>query len=196
MDTTRPSSDLAGRYRFRSKPAYVRFRHLQQHGTRFTELAVQVSELADMPLEARTVFVVENEITYLAFPPVEDAVVLFGGGYAVARLAPLWWLADKNLVYWGRYRHPRLRHPQPAAPLLRPYPFTADGPSDAPGTRKSVGARSELTNEHLEMLLPHEAALYTDLVEDPLGPAIRPEQDRVSYGAIEKTIRAPLPPAD
>ena len=45
-------------------------------------------------------FVVENEITYLAFP-VPDAVVVFGGGYAVAALRVTRLAGRKDLVYWG-----------------------------------------------------------------------------------------------
>jgi len=45
--------------------------------------------------------VVENEMTYLAFPPVDDAVVVLGGGYGVSRLAELPWLSDMELHYWG-----------------------------------------------------------------------------------------------
>jgi hypothetical protein len=40
--------------------------------------------------------------------------------------------------------------------------------------------------EHLETLLPAEAALYTDLVEHVLGPAVRLEQERLSSSAVEE----------
>lgn len=41
-----------------------------------------------------TGFVVENEITYLVFPDVDDAMVVFGGGYGVSRLASVGWLTN------------------------------------------------------------------------------------------------------
>ena len=50
---------------------------------------------------ASSVYVVENEITYLAFPPADDAAVLLGGGYALSGLSPLTWLQDRDLIYWG-----------------------------------------------------------------------------------------------
>ncbi|WP_407652575.1 Wadjet anti-phage system protein JetD domain-containing protein [Amycolatopsis cynarae] len=37
----------------------------------------------------------------------------------------------------------------------------------------------------------HEAALYTDLVEDALG-TVRLEQERISYAAIETAVRNPI----
>ncbi|MBP2320579.1 hypothetical protein JOF56_000964 [Kibdelosporangium banguiense] len=188
IDRTRPPSDFTGRYLLRAKPGYVRFRRLGTN-TGFSELGVRISELADTPLDVRTVFVVENEVTYLAFPPVDDAVVLFGEGYAATRLEPLRWLADKELVYWGD--------------------IDTHGFAILNRLRRTFGhARSMLMDratllahegqwvrepspvaDHLEMLAPDEAALYNDLVEDVFGPGVRLEQERVSYSAIERAVK-------
>ena len=43
---------------------------------------------------------------------------------------------------------------------------------------------------YLEALLPDEAALYNDLVEDVLGHAVRLEQERISYAAVEHAAAA------
>lgn len=69
-----PPSDFAGRYGFRKKPGYTRFRWLGEHEG-FSELIVRTEEFAETPLDISTVFVVENETTYLAFPPVPNAVL-------------------------------------------------------------------------------------------------------------------------
>jgi hypothetical protein len=45
------------------------------------------------------------------------------------------------------------------------------------------------TTEHLATLLPDEAALYTDLVEDVLGTAVRLEQERISFSVAEEAVR-------
>ncbi|MGH3951047.1 MAG: DUF3322 domain-containing protein [Pseudonocardiaceae bacterium] len=188
IDLTRPVSDFAGRYRFRKKPDYVRFRKLG-HGAGFSELSVRIDELATAPVDVSTVFVVENEITYLAFPPVEGSAVVFGGGYALSRLQPLSWLAERELVYWGDIdTHGfailnQLRHTfghvrsilMDRATLLAHEGQWVNEPSPV--------------NAHLDLLHPDEAALYTDLVEDALGPAVRLEQERVSYSAIERAVR-------
>ena len=114
--------DFEGRYGFARKPAYVRLRTAAPDA-RFSEMAVRASELAatDLPGVTRA-YIVENEITYLAFPLVPEAIVIFGGGYAVNVLERLGWLADLDLVYWGdvdthgfailnrlRHRFPRAR---------------------------------------------------------------------------------------
>lgn len=188
IDRTCPPADFAGRYLFRKKPAYVRFRRLSA-GHEFSELAVRVPELAAAPPAERTVFVVENEITYLAFPPVENAIVIFGEGYAASRLHPLQWLAGKNLVYWGDID----THGFAILNRVR---------RSFEGTRSMLMDRATLlahegqwvgepnpTSEHLEALLPDEASLYTDLVEDVLGSSVRLEQERVSYAAIQSAYR-------
>ncbi|MFJ8916050.1 DUF3322 domain-containing protein [Amycolatopsis sp. NPDC102389] len=188
IDHTCPTSDFAGRYHFRKKPAYVRFRRLSEpHG--FSELAVRAAELAAAPPVEHTVFVVENEITYLAFPPVENAIVIFGEGYAASRLQPLEWLTCKNLVYWGDIDTHGFA-------ILNRVRRSFDG------TRSMLMDRATLLNhegqwvsepnptgEHLEALLPDEASLYTDLVEDLLGKAVRLEQERISYTAIQEASR-------
>jgi hypothetical protein len=134
------------------------------------------------------VFIVENEITYLAFPPTDDAIVLFGEGYAAGRLEPLRWLAERNLVYWGdidthgfailnrlrrTFGHARAML-MDRATLLAHESQWVNEPTP--------------TAEHLESLTPDEAALYTDLVQDALGPAVRLEQERVSYAAVEQAV--------
>ena len=93
------ATDFAGRYRFRRKPGYVRFRAPGFCG--FSELSVRAGEFAAPPPGTRRAYVVENEITYLAFPLPGGAIVIFGGGYAVDVLEPLGWLTNLDLIYWG-----------------------------------------------------------------------------------------------
>lgn len=188
VDRSRPPSDFAGRYLFRQKPSYVRYRRLFD-GPGFSELTVRVPELADMPPEARTVFVVENEIAYLAFPPVEDAVVIFGEGCSASRLRPLTWLAQKNLVYWGdidthgfAILNSVRRSFENARSMLM------DRATLLAHEGQWVGEPNP-TSEHLEVLLPDEASLYTDLVEGVLGSSVRLEQERISYAAIQQATQ-------
>lgn len=188
VDRSRPPSDFVGRYGFRQKPSYVRFRRFSD-GCGFSELAVRVSELADTPPGERTVFVVENEITYLAFPPVEDAVVLFGEGYAVSRLSPLKWLVGKNLVYWGDIDTHGFA-------ILNSVRRLFDGARSMLMDRATLlsheshwAVEPSPASDYLEALRPDEASLYADLVEGTLGSSVRLEQERISYAAIERAIR-------
>jgi hypothetical protein len=89
------AADFEGRYRFRGKPAYVRFRCANGNG--FSELTVRTDEFTAEPPGIKRAYVVENEITYLAFPCPADAIVIWGRGYAVPVLEPLAWLVQHRV---------------------------------------------------------------------------------------------------
>ena len=96
-----PRADFATRYGFLTKPPYVRLRYLGNQPGPFSEITVRANELTALPLGIRTVFVLENEITYLSLPDVPGAIAILGAGYAAALLRYLPWLADIDLRYWG-----------------------------------------------------------------------------------------------
>ena len=93
--------DFEARFRFRRKPAYVRFRCESLSESGFTELSVRADELTAPPPGTTRAYIVENEITYLAFPLSPGAIVILGGGYAVPVLESLAWLPALDVVYWG-----------------------------------------------------------------------------------------------
>ncbi len=196
------AADFAGRYRFRRKPGYVRFRSPGACGGSsgvvppwpapgFTELSVRADEFAAPPPEAKRVYVIENEITYLAFPVPGDALVIFGGGYAVDVLESLTWLAELDLVYWGdidthgfvilnrlrrRFGHARSILMDRATLLAHRGQWVTEP--------RPAAAR-------LDLLDPEEAELYRDLLDGTLGPSIRLEQERISFAAIEHALGCP-----
>ncbi|HEY5989516.1 MAG TPA: DUF2220 domain-containing protein, partial [Streptosporangiaceae bacterium] len=176
------------------KPQYVRFRLLSGGGVKlghrqFSELSVRTNELTAAPPGITAVYVVENEITYLAFPAVEGAMVVFGRGYAASALEPLAWLANADLVYWGDIdthgfailNRLRQRFPQTRSVLMdratllahRSHWITEPSPTDDP----------------LELLNQNEARLYRDLVSNALGQSVRLEQERVRFSALEQVLR-------
>jgi hypothetical protein len=177
---------FTGRYRFRRKPDYVRFRCPGFSG--FGELSVRADELTEPPPGVSRVYLVENEITYLAFPLPAAAMVIFGGGYAVDALAPLGWLADLDLVYWGdidtdgfailnrlrrRFGHARSMLMDRATLLAHRSQWVTE-------SRPATG-RLDLLNEA-------EADLHRDLVDGAFGPSVRLEQERISFAALERAL--------
>jgi hypothetical protein len=182
VDTAAP--DFADRYGFLRKPGYVRFR--MDGGFRgFSELSVRASEFTGAPEGVTRAYVVENEITYLAFPVPAAALAIFGGGYAVPLLAPLGWLASLDVVYWGDID----THGFAILDRLRRH---------LPGTRSMLMDRATLLahRDHwttepspataaLDRLDPAESALHADLLSDAYAPSVRLEQERISFSAIE-----------
>ena len=181
------AADFAERFGFRRRPGYVRFRVAGGYRG-FSELAVRASEFTAAPEGVSRSYVIENEITYLAFPVPDGAIVIFGGGYAVPVLAPLAWLASLDLVYWGDIdTHGfailnRLRHHLPHARSILMDRATLLDHRDHWTTEPSPAAAT------LDRLDAAESALYTDLISDAYAPSVRLEQERISFAAIEKAL--------
>jgi hypothetical protein len=157
----------------------------------FTDVELRTDELSSHPFDVERVFLVENEVTCLAFPPVPRSLLIFGGGYAVSRAAGLQWLREVPVYYWGDIDTHGFR----ILDLLR---------SRFPDARSLLMDRATLlaheahwdrepspVNADLQHLTADEAALYRDLVEDVFGPAVRLEQERVRYACIEAAVSEP-----
>ena len=179
--------DFAVRYGFLRRPGYVRFR--VTGGFRgFSELSVRTNEFMAAPDGITRAYVIENEITYLAFPVQASAMVIFGGGYAVPVLQPLGWLADLDVVYWGDIdTHGfailnRLRQHIPHARSMLMDRGTLLGHRDHWATEPSPTAIA------LDLLASAESALYADLTSNTYGRSVRLEQERVSFSAVEKAV--------
>jgi hypothetical protein len=179
--------DFSGRYGFLRRPGYVRFRvPAGFHG--FSELSARTDEFTAAPNGTTRAYVIENEITYLAFPVPAAGMVIFGGGYAVAVLEPLSWLRALDVVYWGDIdTHGfailnRLRHHLPHARSMLMERGTLLSHQDHWTTEPSPTAAA------LDLLAPAESALYDDLISDTYGQSVRLEQERVSFSAVEKAV--------
>jgi hypothetical protein len=185
------SRDFAARYGFRDKPARVRIRALDPGVSLLpagiSDVELRTDELAH-PFDVEHVFLVENEVTCLAFPPVPRSLLIFGGGYAVSRVGDLCWLREVPLHYWGDIDTHGFR----ILALLRArFPHARSMLMD----RATLLAHQEHwdrepapVNVHLDHLTSDEAALYRDLVEDTFGPRVRLEQERISYPLIEAAV--------
>ncbi|MBS4728806.1 hypothetical protein MSM1_10835 [Mycobacterium sp. SM1] len=194
--TVADAHDFAARYGFRGKPSRVRIRILDPVVSRFpagiTDVELCADELALLPLGVERVFVVENEVTCLAFPAVARSLLIFGGGYAVSRVSRLGWLREVPLYYWGDIdTHgfailDRLRAGFPSARSMLMDRATLLA-HETHWDREPVPVNTDLAH-----LTGEEAALYRDLVEDTFGTAVRLEQERISYPMLEAAVSATL----
>ena len=140
-------------------------------------------------------YVIENEITYLAFPAPAAAMVILGGGYAVPVLEPLGWLAGIDVVYWGDIdTHgfailDRLRQHLPHARSM-----LMDG-ATLLGHREHWTTEPSPTAAALSRLDRAESALYADLISNAYAPSVRLEQERIRFSAVEKAVASLMEPA-
>lgn len=205
VDATVPRGRFAERYRLATKPAYIRCRSLSGQPllptleaaaeprstscwTGPSELTFRASDAARIALPGRRVVIVENEITFLALPPIPDTLAILGGGYGVTALAALTWLRGREVHYWGDLdTHgfailDRLRSSVPTARSLLMDRVTLEAHQEHWGHEPSP------INAPMEHLTQLEHSLYTDLVEDRYAPALRLEQERIRFGAVRGAL--------
>lgn len=192
-DRTARAADFGRRFGLRTKAELVRFRSFDPADGPYSELAVRGEDLARFPFAARTVVVVENEVTYLAFPRVPGAAVVLGNGYAVSSLAALPWLADRDVLYWGDLdTHglralDRLRRFLPAARSL-----LMDEPTLL-AHRPHWSREPVPVTDHLPLLTPEEQAVYQALLRNEHGDQVRLEQERIRFSAVERAVAVAWP---
>jgi hypothetical protein len=180
------------RYGLLGKPALIRFRILDPARMigGISDLSVPVAQFAALKLDLHRVFITENEINGLAFPQVRAAMVVFGGGYGIDRLARVDWLRDRDVLYWGDIdTHgfailDRLRANLPQARSMLMDAATLHAHRSLWGAeekeKRYVGPLSRLGAD--------EFALFTALRDDVFGERIRMEQERLGYGWVRDTI--------
>lgn len=187
---------FAQRYGFRDKPARVRLRFLDPQHAAWAPGADQDYTLlqenfARLDPAASRVFITENEVNFLAFPPATDSLVIFGAGYGFDALTQAAWLARRSLHYWGDIdTHgfailDQLRAHFPHAQsflmdrdtLLAHQPQWADEPQP--------------TLRDLPRLNDAERRLYDDLRWLRLhATPVRLEQERIGFGWVERAVAA------
>jgi hypothetical protein len=201
-DGSRGAAGFEARYGFLSKPRRLRFRLLDpalspllpamtkgNQATLDLDFTLPVSVASTLRLPASRVFITENEINFLAFPPVPDSLVIFGGGYGLDSLQELPWLADCHVHYWGDIdTHgfailDQLRSYLPGARslLMDRETFLAH--------REQWGREKRPETRDLARLNATEAGLYDDLRRNRLGDRLRLEQELVGYSWLQGELQ-------
>lgn len=65
------------------------------------DLSIPIGQFKNLNISIKKVYVVENKITMLSFPTMEDSIVIWGKGYAVDEIKDVKWLKEVNIFYWG-----------------------------------------------------------------------------------------------
>ncbi len=192
------ASGLTGfcrRYGFRDKPLRIRFRVLDpdiallpQAGAQDITLTQADFERLDPPV--RHVFITENEVNFLAFPPIANSWVIFGAGYGFEVLAGAPWLQTRRVHYWGDLdTHgfailDQLRAHLPHAQSLLMDHATLLAHAAQWGTEPQPVWRD------LPRLNAEESAVYNGLRDNRLRPNLRLEQERIGFGWLQQALVA------
>ncbi len=193
-DSVQGRANLARRYGFRTKPVRVRFRVLDPARALFNtgadeDVTLDDASFARLDPAVSRVFITENEVNFLAFPRMADAMVIFGAGYGFDALASAGWLHERTLCYWGDIdTHGFAILDQLRSHFAQVESFLMDHAT-------LMAHRSQWTDEpqpvlrELPRLRPAERALFDDLRWKRLQERpVRLEQERIGYHWVEQAL--------
>lgn len=174
------------RYGFREKPLRVRFRILDSDLALLPvdadqDITLTQQVFAGLNLAVDRVFITENEINFLAFPPVFRSMVIFGAGYGFENLADAQWVCERKIHYWGDIdthgfailNQLRGFFPEVKSLLMDRETLLAH--------RTLWGVEPSPETVELTRLTGEEMALYDDLRSGSLGERVRLEQERIGF---------------
>ena len=197
IDTSRSrASGFAQRYGFKPKPERVRFRILDRDfallpwrdGDDSQELTLGAEDFAALDLPVRRVIITENEINYLALPPLDGTIAIFGSGYGFDGLARAAWLSRCQMHYWGDID----THGFAILDQLRGHFDSVD--SLLMDLHTFLRFKSLWVDERnptlrdLSRLSMSERELYDDLRNDKYGSSLRLEQERIGFEWVRDAL--------
>lgn len=65
------------------------------------DITIPVSQFLKLQIPISNVYIVENKVNFLTFPPVANSVVIWGKGYGVVSIKESELLKNTELIYWG-----------------------------------------------------------------------------------------------
>ena len=204
------TTQFCRRFGFKDKPLRIRLRVLDAAlalpelgpDQDITLTQTDFAQLA-LPLPVQRVFITENEVNFLAFPPVAGSVVIFGAGYGFDVLSGAAWLQHCSVFYWGDLDShgfailDQLRAHLPHAKALLMDEATLHAhraqwvTEPAPALRR-LTRLSEPEAALCQLLITGDAASLAAESQThwPLGRAIRLEQERLAFGWVQRALAA------
>jgi len=79
----------------------IRFRSNKIEIADIDDIEITCESFSRLKLRAKRIFIIENLITFLAFPLFVDVVVIYGGGFKVGQFRQLNLDFAKEIYYWG-----------------------------------------------------------------------------------------------
>lgn len=185
-------SRFAARYGFRDKPERIRFRILDPEHALLpgADISLDAGSFARLDCTVSRVFVTENEINFLAFPPVKNSLLIFGAGYGFESLRNVDWLARCRIHYWGDIdTHGFAILDQLRSQFKHVESFLMDRPTLF-AFELLWGEEEKPIRRDLPRLTATESALYDELRDNRIRKNLRLEQERIGFGWVMKAVSA------
>jgi hypothetical protein len=190
------AAQFARRYGFRDKPLRVRLRFLDPEHAAWVsgadaDYTVSQQAFARLAPDVRHVFITENEINFLAFPPAAGSLVVFGAGYGFEAIARAAWLQQCGLHYWGDIdTHGFAILDQLRARFPHAQSFLMDHDTLLEHQAQWT-IEPQPTQRELPCLNEAERRVYDDLRWRRLrDEPLRLEQERIAFGCVERAVIA------
>lgn len=189
------ASQFCRRYGFKDKPLRIRFRLLDPRVALLPSACEQdigVTQVAferlDLPVSR--VFITENEVNFLAFPPLAGSMVIFGAGYGFEVLAGAQWLQQRSIYYWGDIdTHGFAILDQLRAQLPHAHSLLMDR-TTLLAHASQWGEEPQPLLRDLPRLTVEEGALFDELRDNRLRARLRLEQERIGFGWLQQALAA------
>ena len=153
-----------------------------------TDFEVPLAQIKQLDLPVTKVFITENKMNGLTFPPSKSAIVLFGLGYGIQVLKEIPWVKDKKLYYWGDIdTHGLIILSRLRAEFPKTTSFLMNETILLSHQNSWVTEKTPIHEKRL-FLDASEQRLYRNLLEDAYGMSIRLEQERIQYSDVVSTV--------
>lgn len=189
------ASQFCRRYGFKDKPLRIRFRLLDPRVVLLPseceqDIGVTQSAFERLDLPVSRVFITENEVNFLAFPPLAGSMVIFGAGYGFEVLAGAQWLQQHSIYYWGDIdTHGFAILDQLRARLSHVQSLLMDRPTLL-AHASQWGEEPQPLLRDLPRLTDEERALFDELRDNRLRARLRLEQERIGFGWLQQALAA------
>lgn len=190
------AAQFARRYGFRDKPLRLRLRFLDPQHVAWVpgadaDYGLSQAAFARLAPAVQRVFITENEVNFLAFPPAAGSLLVFGAGYGFDALAQADWLQQREVHYWGDIdTHGFAILDQLRAHVPQAQSFLMDGDTLL-AHQAQWTAEPQPTQRDLPRLNAAERRVYDDLRWRRLrDEPLRLEQERIAFGCVERAVAA------
>ncbi|MDQ6973711.1 MAG: DUF2220 family protein [Mariprofundaceae bacterium] len=194
-------SGVAGfskRYGFLDKCGMVRIRPLGAgivllHSDGDQDVSITAKAFANLDYtvlkKIKQVVIVENEINYLAFPNMDETLLVFGSGYGFEALKGAQWLHQCALYYWGDLdTHGFAILNQLRASFPHTQSFLMDQ-STLMAHQHAWGIEPKQETKTLHHLHQDEKNMYEGLANNRWAEKLRLEQERIAYGDVIRAVK-------
>ncbi|MEO8282867.1 MAG: Wadjet anti-phage system protein JetD domain-containing protein [Pseudarthrobacter sp.] len=191
-----PAARFAAGHGFLHPPELVRFRLLDPDVPllgQARDLTVSAAAFSTLRLPVTKVLITENLVNFLALPDRTDTLAIYGAGYGFSSLRDAAWLRDCEVHYWGDLDTHGFRildqlravHPHVTSVLMDEATLLAHRGAWVTEPSPSKASLSRLTTA--------ESALYEGLQTDAYGPAVRLEQELISWDWASRWLNPSKP---